>query len=88
VLKETLLKEDFMDVKDFFYNIGKSICIPTVMESKELRPKLLSIFLSFIDNEYSQLHFAKRHLVSSDSLLDRMTYANMIDTEQYKKYRR
>ena len=58
------------------------------MDSKELRPKLVSIFNSFIDNEYSQLHFSKRALNNSDSLLDKMTYANMIDTEQYKKYRK
>jgi hypothetical protein len=82
VLKETQLKEDFMEVKDFFYNIGKSICMDTVMDSKEYRPKFIAVFTSFIDNEYSQLHFSKRSLQGQDtSLLDKMTYANMIDTE-------
>jgi hypothetical protein len=35
--KETCLKEDFMDVKDFFYNITKSLCIHTVFDTKTLR---------------------------------------------------
>lgn len=85
-----------MDVKDFFYNVVKSVCISTVMERKELRPRFLDIFYSFIDNEYAPLHFHKHTLSSSshsnnkgDSLrLDRMTYANMIESDDYKKYRR
>ena len=40
-LRETLLNKEFMEIKDFFYNIGKSICIPTVMESKLYRPRFL-----------------------------------------------
>ena len=40
-LRETLLNKEFMEIKDFFYNIGKSICIPTVMESKVYRPRFL-----------------------------------------------
>jgi len=35
--KETRLCDDFMDVKDFFYNVGRSLSIPTVMESKSYR---------------------------------------------------
>jgi len=33
-LRDTKLEEDFMDVKDFFYNVGKSLCMATVMEDK------------------------------------------------------
>lgn len=91
VLRETLLNKEFMEIKDFYYNIGKSICIPTVMESKVHRPRFLALFMNFIDNEYAALHFSKHSLsnVNEDSsLLDKMTYANMIDSEQYRKYRR
>lgn len=46
--------------------------------------------MNFIDNEYSPLHFSKHSLSykQESSLLDKMTYANMVDSEQYKKYRR
>jgi len=78
-----------MEIKDFFYNIGKSICIPTLMESKVYRPRFLALFMNFIDHEYSTLHFSKQKISNEGgvSLLDNMTYANMIDSEQYKKYR-
>ena len=91
--RDSLLQEDFMDVKDFFYNISKSLCIATVMENgKDLRPRLFSLFYSFIDCEYTTLYLSKSvHNVqqqSTDKLLDQMTYANMVDSEEYRKYRR
>lgn len=48
----TKLDEEFMDAKDYFYNIGKSLDIPTIMESKIYRAELFEIFYSFIDAEY------------------------------------
>jgi hypothetical protein len=84
-----------MDVKDFFYNLGKSLCISTILESKDYRSQLMSIIFGFIDYEYSTLHFSKQTMSTSvgksgsdQVLLDRMTYANMVDSEEYKKYRR
>ena len=87
----TNLGEDFMDVRDVFYNFGKSLDIPTVMEAKQYREGLLTIFYEFLDAEYSPL-FLSRRMHSSVSgeiaLLDNMTYANMVDSESYKTYRR
>ena len=58
-LKETRLTEDFMDVKDFFYNIGKSFCVSTVMDSKDYRLQLFNIFNSFVDHEYTTLYLSR-----------------------------
>lgn len=60
-LKESLLNDDFMEVKDFFYNVGKSLDIGTVMESKILRPLLFSLFYNFIDAEYTVLYLSKNN---------------------------
>ena len=84
-----------MDAKDYFYNIGKSLDIPTIMESKIYRAELFEIFYSFIDAEYQTLFLSKRGenreaiLADDESgLLDKMTYANMVDSDEYKQYRR
>jgi hypothetical protein len=36
-LRETNLDEDFIEVKDFFYNLSKGIDVSALMEDKELR---------------------------------------------------
>ena len=91
---ETKLDDNFLEIKDFFYNIVKSLCINTVMSNVPFKEKLFSIFTSFIDNEYTTL-FMVRHAVDhnyleneEDILLNNMTYANMVDSEDYKKFRR
>ena len=57
-LSETKLEEDFMDVKDFFYNIAKSLCMQTVFENKKLRLQFFNeLFYPFIENEYTTLNF-------------------------------
>ncbi len=50
-----------MDMKDFFYNIGKSLCVKTILENKEYRSKLMHDFYNFVDNEYSVLHFSRNN---------------------------
>ncbi len=92
-LKDSCLTDDFMDVKDFFYNIVKSLCISTILDSKDYRARFVQILFDFIDKEYTPLHFSRHvHIESGNDLeairLDRMTYANMVETEEYKKYRR
>lgn len=83
-----------MDMKDFFYNVGKSLCISTILESKDFRGQFMAVFFSFIDCEYTPLHFSRHSLAGQagatqdQGLLDRMTFANMVDSEDYKKYRR
>ena len=61
-LRETNLREDFMDVKDFFYNVGKSLCIATILESKDFRGQFMAVFFNFIDYEYTPLHFSRHCL--------------------------
>ena len=61
-VRETNLREDFMDVKDFFYNFGKSLDIFTILENKDYRPHFMTLFYNFIDKEYSPLHFSKKNL--------------------------
>jgi hypothetical protein len=51
-----------MDMKDFFYNIGKSLCIGTILENKEYRSQLMYIFYNFVDYEYSALYFSRNSL--------------------------
>ena len=60
--RETNLHEDFMDVKDFFYNVGKSLCIATILESKDFRGQFMAVFFNFTDCEYTPLHFSRHSL--------------------------
>jgi hypothetical protein len=83
-----------MDVKDFCYNIGKSLDVASVMESKDLRSQLFTIFYAFIDSEYTSLflsrstHKSDFSLSDEQKLLDKMTYANMVDSDAFKQFRR
>ncbi|TNV87999.1 hypothetical protein FGO68_gene14880 [Halteria grandinella] len=87
-LSETKLEEDFMDVKDFFYNIAKSMCMQTVFEDKKLRVKFFNeLFYPFIENEYTVLNFPQNTKKTGD-ILDRMTLSNMVDSEAFKSFRR
>jgi|LauGreDrversion4_2_1035121.scaffolds.fasta_scaffold14058_9 hypothetical protein len=48
------------------------------------------MFFRFIDAEYNPLYLSKRTTKSTDSeeFLDAMTYANMIDSQEYKGFKR
>lgn len=49
-----------MEMKDYFYNVAKSLCVPTVMDhGKDLRPQFFALFYSFIDCEYTTLYLSK-----------------------------
>lgn len=76
-----------MEVKDFLYNLTKGLDISTLFENKELRTEVFSLFNNFVDNEYTVLFFFRNSHQSTDHL-DMMTYANMIDSEDYKAFRR
>lgn len=87
-LSETKLEEDFMDVKDFFYNLAKSLCMQTVFQDKKLRSRFFSeLFYPFIENEYTVLNFVQNAKKGGD-ILDRMTLSNMVDSEAFKSFRR
>jgi len=45
-----------MDMKDFFYNFGRSLCISTIFDRKDFKEKLMSVFFDFVDFEYTPLH--------------------------------
>jgi hypothetical protein len=48
------------------------------------------MFFRFIDAEYNPLYLSKRSTQKSDSgeFLDTMTFANMIDSQEYKGFKR
>lgn len=86
-LKETKLSDDYMEMKDFFYNLTKSICIESILSSNSLKTQFFTHLYSFIDLEYNLLYFSKSSVTHTE-LLDKMTYANMLDSEDYKAFRR
>jgi hypothetical protein len=53
-LKEARLNDPYMEIKDVFYNLSKSLqkCIDVVMDNKLLKEKLFEVFYSYIDHEY------------------------------------
>ncbi|CDW84473.1 small subunit processome component 20 homolog [Stylonychia lemnae] len=90
-IKEQTLNHEFLEVKDFFYNLTKTIQlqIDPIMSNTQLRQQLMSQFYDFIDKEFRALNSQRQQKISQNQdLLDRMTYANMIDSDQYTKYKR
>jgi len=77
-------------VKDFYYNLTRSLggALNKVVETKNLRTDLFDCFYKFIDHEYSLLLLQKKRFLSKTDVIDQMTYANMVDSEDFKKYRR
>ena len=58
-MKETTLVETFIECKDFFYQMSKSlsgVLGACILPHKKLREPLFDLFYSFIDNEYVALH--------------------------------
>lgn len=64
--------------------------IDLVLANQNHRNKLYQSFDSFFDNEYLYLHLGRQKaIVSSDiDLKGRMVNANLVDSEQFKTYRR
>ena len=63
--KDTHLSEDYIEIGDFLYQIIKSIQSPlskSILPHKILREPLLSVFYSFIDNEYNCAFDSKKAL--------------------------
>ena len=84
-----------MEVKDVFYNLTKTLqyIIDELLESSE-REHLFQVIYSFINCEYRVLYQShtqenKAKLLTGDQeLIDQITKANMIDSEDYKGFRR
>lgn len=51
-----------MDVKDYFYNLTKTVSyvLGYIMDNKTLKDQLFTIFFSFVNNEYSVMMLKKK----------------------------
>ena len=88
-MKDTTLNELFLEIKDFFYQLCRSISSViggTVLHQKKLRDPLFNVFYNFLDKEYLPLHQSKG--VGSGTISERMVYANMLDSETHKAFRK
>ena len=51
-LRETTLSEDFIEIKDFFYNLAKGLCMDTIMANKSLKANFFEMLYDYLDHEY------------------------------------
>jgi len=57
--RDTVLNDQFMETKDFFYNMGKCLSgalSQCVLAKKQLREPLFKVFYEFLEVEYYPLH--------------------------------
>ena len=91
-LKDTQIDEQFLETKDFFFQICKSISsvlTSCILSQKRLREPVFNMFYTFVDTEYTPLHQQRKQSIDSNkSLIDRMTYSNMLDSVVHKTFRR
>jgi hypothetical protein len=89
-LKDTRLDETYLEVKDFFYQLTKAIsgALTTILPLKELREPMFDVFYGFIRHEYNQVFSRKKLEGGSTDLIERMTQANVMDSDSMKLYRR
>lgn len=64
-----------------------SVLGPCILPHKNLRESLFEMFYDFVDLEYKPLH-QQKSAASGQSLVDRLTFSNMLDSESYKAFRR
>jgi hypothetical protein len=89
---------DSLEAKDFHHQLGKCLAGAlgtAIMPAKALREPIFDTFFTFIRLEYDVLFGrSNREKVSSgqgsgdDRLIDRMTQANVMDSDLLKQYRR
>lgn len=89
-LRDTKLDEDYLEVKDYFYQLTKSLsgALGTILPLKELREPIFDVFYGFIRHEYNQVFGRKNLEGGSTDLIERMTQANVMDSDSMKLYRR
>jgi hypothetical protein len=62
--------------------------LSTILPKKELREPLFDVFYDFVRHEYNQVFVRKRIEGGSQDLVERMTQANVMDSDSMKSYRR
>ena len=89
-LRDTLLEEEYLEVKDFFYQLTKGLsgALGSILPQKELREPIFDVFFGFIRHEYNQVFSRKKMEGGSIDLVERMTQANVMDSESMKQYRK
>jgi hypothetical protein len=90
---------EFLEVKDMLYQVLQcfaGVLGPCILQQKNLREPFFDLFYEFLNKEYLMLlHKSEGVAAQVDAdqdrpsyLLDRMTYANMLDSEGNRGHRR
>ena len=90
-LRDTKLEEQYLEVKDFFYQLTKALsgALGTILPRKELREPIFNVFFGFIRHEYNQVFSRKtQESIGSTDLVERMTQANVMDSDAMRQYRK
>ena len=96
---DCVIDGEFLEIKDMFYQVLQcfaGVLGSCILQQKNLREPFFNVFYEFLDKEYRVLlHKSKdvadridTHEDRPSYLLDRMTYANMLDSEGNRGHRR
>ena len=88
-LRDAIAEQDYVQFKDFVYNMTKSLhsTVDLLLQDLELRQQLMTMYSSFMQFEFGPLNFGRRKTALTD-FHQTVVASNMTESDEFKLARR